>query len=43
MDACIGLARVETHSGVLEWYSTPVSELSTWIDRVDALGKRRKK
>lgn len=43
MDACIGLARSETHTGALEWYSVPVSELSAWIDRVDALGKRRKK
>lgn len=43
MDACIGLARYETHTGALEWYAVPISELSVWIDRVDALEKRRRK
>ena len=43
MSACIGLARAEIHTGALEWYSTPVTELSGWIDIVNALEKRRKK
>lgn len=43
MDTCIDLARAETHTGALEWYRVPVKELSAWIDRVNALEKRRKK
>lgn len=43
MEACIGLARSETHTGALEWFNIPVPELSKWIDKVNALEKRRKK
>lgn len=43
MDTCIGLARAETHTGALEWYNVPVTELSEWVDIVNALEKRRKK
>ena len=43
MDTCIGLARADTHTGVLEWYRLPITELSAWVDRVNALEKWRKK
>lgn len=43
METCIGLARAETHTGALEWYKLPITELSTWVDEVNALEKRRKK
>jgi hypothetical protein len=43
MDACIGLARAETHTGTLEWFNTPITELSKWIDKVNALERRRNK
>ena len=42
-EACIGLARAETHTGVLEWYGLPITELSVWIDDINALEKRRKR
>lgn len=42
MEACIGLARAETHTGVLEWFRVPIPELSKWIDKINALEKRRK-
>lgn len=43
MEACIGLARADTHTGALEWYRLPITELSAWIEEVDALEKRRGK
>lgn len=43
MDTCIGLARADTHTGALDWYRMPISELSEWVDIVNALEKRRKK
>lgn len=43
MEACVGLARAETHTGVLEWFNAPITELAIWIDEINAVEKRRKK
>ena len=31
MSACVALARAETQSGVLEWYSEPIADLIDWF------------
>ena len=31
MNACVALARAETQSGVLEWYSEPIADLIDWL------------
>lgn len=43
MDTCIGLARADTHTGALDWYRLPITELSAWVDKVNALEKTRRK
>lgn len=43
MQTCVGLARAETHTGVLDWFNSPVTDLYEWAEAIEAIEKRTKR
>ncbi len=42
MQACLGLARADTHSGALEWFNVPITDLVQWVEAINLLENRNK-
>ena len=42
MEVCLGLARAETHNGVLEWFDTPLPDLVAWCEMLKNVEQRNK-
>jgi hypothetical protein len=43
MECCLCLSRADTHTSVLEWFSTPLADLQEWVEAIDSLEKKVKR